>query len=248
MKTRLGQLLRAVGLIGAARAVRRGLQRFLRRVRPVDRAIVDRYLATHAVRKLHIGCGGNTLDGWLNSDYEPALSDVVHLDATGTFPFGDGVFDFVFSEHMIEHVSYGGGLAMLRECHRVMKPGGRIRISTPDLAFLVDLYRTDKSPLQEAYIRWASAEFIRGIPGPDDAFVINNFVRDWGHLFIYDEKTLRASLVAAGFTDVVRCALNESPDAVLRGLENEARMPPGFLALESFTLEATKPGPAAGGP
>jgi hypothetical protein len=59
-------------------------------------------------------------------------------------------------------------------------------------------------------------------------------------LFIYDEKTLRSSLEKAGFADIVRCDLNESKDESLRKLENENRMPEGFVKLESFTLEGTK--------
>jgi hypothetical protein len=70
--------------------------------------------------------------------------------------------------------------------------------------------------------------------------VINNFVRNWGHLFIYDEKTLRHSLETAGFAEVESFRLNESNDPNLRNLENEKRMPEGFLQFESFTLEAVK--------
>jgi predicted SAM-dependent methyltransferase len=58
------------------------------------------------------------------------------------------VFDYVFSEHMIEHVSYAEGLLMLRECLRVLKPGGRIRIATPSLEVLLDLYKPSKTPIQ----------------------------------------------------------------------------------------------------
>ena len=71
-------------------------------------------------------------------------------------------------------------------------------------------------------------------------FVINNFVRDWGHLFIYDEKILRFSLEQAGFSNVIRCELNTSADEGLRDLEFEPRLPPGFLRLETMTLEATR--------
>jgi predicted SAM-dependent methyltransferase len=150
------------------------------------------------------------------------------------------MFDYIFSEHMIEHISYSNGFAMLSECHRVLKNNGKIRISTPDLQFMINLYRDNKSELQIEYIKWAADRFIKSAPYPDDTFVINNFFRDWGHLFIYDEKTLRSSLERAGFTDIVRCELNESKDEALQNLENEKRMPRGFLKLESFTLEGTK--------
>ena len=203
------------------------------------RAISD-YLATHATRKLHIGCGENVLPDWLNSDFRPYRNDVVHLDATKPFPLPDKSFESVYSEHMIEHVTYANGLKMLVECHRILQPGGFIRISTPDLQFLVELYASTKSKLQEDYIRWTAIRFLENIE-PTDTVVINNFVRAWGHQFIYDRKTLARSLEQVGFDDVRVCALNESEHPELRGLENEARMPPGFLRLESLILEARRP-------
>ena len=65
----------------------------------------------------------------------------MYLDATQTFPLPDCSFDYIFSEHMIEHVTYQNGKRMILECYRVLKPGGLLRISTPDLSFLVDLYK-----------------------------------------------------------------------------------------------------------
>ncbi len=207
----------------------------------IDRKIVRDYLDTNRVRKLHIGSGANLLPGWLNSDFYPKAPGVLHIDARGRFPFADEQFDYVFSEHMIEHIAYAKGASMLKECFRVLKPGGRLRISTPDLAFLMDLGRSDRSELQNEYIRWSTSKFVKHAPAADAAFVINNFVRRWGHLFIYDETTLRAAFIAAGFDSVVRRALNDSDDPALRDLENERRLPKGFLRLETLTIEGTKP-------
>lgn len=206
----------------------------------VYNTIIESYFAEREIRKLHLGCGENILNSWLNSDFSPHFDEILHLDVTDTFPFSNDTIDYIFSEHMIEHISYLNGLTMLSECYRVLRNNGKIRISTPDLQFLVDLYKDDKSQLQREYIDWASDAFIKSAPYSDAIFVINNFVRDWGHLFIYDEKTLRASMEKVGFTEIIRCDLNESKHEPLRNLENEKRMPEGFLMLESFTLEGTK--------
>ena len=235
-------VIRALGRVheGFAKAWSRDLITSRRLLRGVDRQVTRRYLESHAVRKLHLGCGRNILPGWLNSDFSPKSPEVLQLDARGRFPLADQQFDYIFSEHMIEHIAYQKGASMLRECWRVLRPGGRLRISTPDLAFLIDLRRSDRSPLQDEYIRWATQKFVKDAPYADDTFVINNFVRRWGHLFIYDEKTLRAGFAAAGFKDITRCALNESSDPALRGLENEKRMPKGFLRLETLTIEGVR--------
>ncbi len=74
----------------------------------------------------------------------------------------------------------------------------------------------------------------------DALMPINKFMRNWSHKFIYDEKILRYSLEKVGFKEIKKCDLCDSEDKVLRGLENVDKMPAGFLALESITLEAAK--------
>lgn len=206
----------------------------------LDRKIAKRYLAQHREPKLQIGCGNNALPGWLNTNYPSVSRDIMHLDATRPFPFDNETFDYVFGEHMIEHVPYHDARKMLAECRRVLKPYGKIRISTPDLAFLTDLARTDKSDLQRTYIKWTCHTYIPDALEEHAAFVINNFVRAWGHMFIYDEDTLRAAMTSAGFVQITKRDLQESEDAVLRNLECETRMPPGFVRLETLTLEGRK--------
>lgn len=214
-----------------------------------DRRLAAGYLAETARPKLHIGCGTNILPGWLNADAIPLGHDVVHLDATRRFPYPSAAFYRVFSEHMIEHVAFAKAQTMLAECFRVLAPGGTVRISTPDLGFLVALHAPRRSALQDDYVEWTRRSWLRG-PGreqPDPtASVINHFVRAWGHLFIYDEATLGWCLERAGFIDVARRPILESPHPGLQGLENVARAPDGFIALESLSMEGTKPAADSG--
>lgn len=229
--------LKRVGLASVIYHLKRDCRSIGRRLGGRDKRRMAGYVAGAGEKKLNLGCGANILRGWLNVDFDPVSAEVVYLDATARFPLPDGAFDFVFSEHMIEHVSYAQAEHMLRECFRVMKGGGRIRISTPDLKFLVDLYASDKSPVQEEYVRKTAEE--SGVKAVD-THIINRFVREWGHQFIYDEKALRIALEEAGFKEIERCALNESRLQALRNVENEIRRPPGFLRLETLTLEAVK--------
>jgi predicted SAM-dependent methyltransferase len=205
-----------------------------------DLQLIDDYLQYAEIKKLHIGCGENILSGWLNSDYQPISDDILNLDATKAFSIKNNKFDYVFSEHMIEHISYSEGLSMLKECFRVLKKDGTLRVSTPNLPFLIDLYRSDKTDLQKEYVKWAIDVHVSETDDYDDTFVINRFVRAWGHQFIYDEKTLRASLTKAGFVNITRCELNHSEKESLRKLENESRLPAGFLQMETLTLEGEK--------
>ncbi|HLY80496.1 MAG TPA: methyltransferase domain-containing protein [Caulobacteraceae bacterium] len=191
--------------------------------------------------KLQIGGGWRSLDGWLNADIELAPG-VFHMDATRPFPLGDGGFGFVFSEHMIEHIGYAEAGAMLRECHRVLRPGGVIRIVTPDLLALVGLLSGPRDGIAGDYYAYFQRYFLPHGHPATEAAVANAFFRSWGHRFIYDEPTLRLLLQDAGFGEIVRRRLGESDHAALAGIEHETRYPPGLLDFESLALEGVKCG------
>ena len=180
---------------------------------------VEQYLQSHTVTKLQIGSGFNHIPGWLQTDIAPRSDDVAYLDAAKPFPIADGTFDYVFSEHMIEHISWREGLQMLRECRRVLKPGGVLRIATPDLAVLVGLYQGDRGALADRYIKWITDRFLPDIGVYKAPFVINNAFRNWGHKFLYDGEVLEMAMGEVGFVDIVRCAPGESAHADLRGIE-----------------------------
>lgn len=184
-------------------------------------SLIKSYIDSHDVRRLHVGAARNILKGWLNTDLKPRAKEVVLLDVDEPFPLESHSFDYVFSEHLIEHLSYDTGRFMLRECFRIMRPGGRIRIATPHTERLVGLLSPVRDQLQLRYIDWISDKFFSEYTKPNRAsIVVNNAFRSWGHQFLYDQETLRDALEEAGFVDVVSFVPGESNDENLRGIEH----------------------------
>lgn len=194
-------------------------------------------------RKLQVGTGENFLDGWLNTDIEPNDKSVAYLNATKRFPFEDESFDAIFSEHMIEHISYLEGCFMLRECWRVMKPNGWLRIVTPDIKALLALYDQKRTPIQEKYIRWMTDRFLQGLGKYEPVFVVNLAMRFSGHQFFYDPETMEEALREAGFVDIEKVTPGESNREVFRGVDSHGGFidDPDINRYEAMAFEARRP-------
>ena len=208
-----------------------------------DPRVIRDYLESHSVRKLQLGAGGNDPIGWLNTDIVPTR-DEVYLDATQRYPFPDGTFQYVFSEHMIQSVPWEGGVAMLKECYRVLAPGGTLRVVTPNLAKFVQLLAGNPDAEAQRFI----ATRLRLSSWPESpvtgAYIFNRQVRDWGTQFLYDPPTLRKSLELAGFKQITEYGVDEKTDPVFREAEIRTRNEGSDFWLinhwESMAFEAVR--------
>jgi len=88
--------------------------------------------------KLNLGCGKNVLSGWENIDIFPHKKGVIAKDLSKGIPYKKGSVDFIYTEHFLEHLDEVDGFDLLKECYRVMKKGGVIRISVPNLDILIN--------------------------------------------------------------------------------------------------------------
>ncbi len=89
---------------------------------------------------LNLACGHRHHPDWVNVDLVATGEDVLKHDLTQGLPFADAEFDAVYSSHFLEHLSRADGAAFLRECHRVLRPRGVIRVVVPDLEGLTRAY------------------------------------------------------------------------------------------------------------
>lgn len=158
-------------------------------------------------RRLHLGCGPVILPGWLNIDYDHVDAEM-HLNVLEGLPFEDGSVEFVFAEHFIEHFTLPQALVILGECHRVLRSGGVIRLSTPDLEWLVDAYYSRDTARWGAL--WQPATGCR---------ILNEAFRSWGHQFLYDRDELLGVLKEAGFSGFGFPQHSHSSYKELEGLE-----------------------------
>lgn len=204
---------------------------------------IDNYLKSHKIKKLQLGCGPYCLKGWLNTELYGS-EELVPLNLLKKFPIDDNKFDFVFSEHVIEHFTLEEGYFINQETFRVLKPGGVVRFATPDLGFLVDLYKNKKTKVQKEYINWSFSEFLKEseLNLAEDTFVINKFVRSWGHSFIYDFKSMKFLLKKIGFTNIKKSKPGESKHKFLKNIEHHWKdVGHAFNNLETLVIEAQKP-------
>ncbi|MGH8693080.1 MAG: class I SAM-dependent methyltransferase [Burkholderiales bacterium] len=91
-------------------------------------------------RLLNVGCGSNFHSDWLNVDVVPPSAAVMAVDVRKGLPFTDEVFDAVYCSHLLEHLPRQKAASLLRHMHRVLRPGGVIRVVVPDLETLAREY------------------------------------------------------------------------------------------------------------
>jgi len=91
-------------------------------------------------RLLNVGCGDRFHPAWINLDMRPVSQEVMRHDIRAALPFKNDEFDGVYHSHVLEHLPRADGERFLRECWRVLRPGGTIRLAVPDLETLARLY------------------------------------------------------------------------------------------------------------
>jgi SAM-dependent methyltransferase len=89
---------------------------------------------------LNLGCGSRYHPAWTNVDFAPDDPAVLSHDLRKGIPFPDEEFDVVYHSHVLEHFGRRAARDFLRECLRVLKPGGTLRVAVPDLERIAKTY------------------------------------------------------------------------------------------------------------
>jgi predicted SAM-dependent methyltransferase len=204
-----------------------------RRASARDRDLI-RSLSGRTDLRINIGSSSVHVPGWISADLlRDPDAECIRMDATDPWPFEPGSAEAVNSEHFLEHVDAGGALAYFREAFRVLRPGGVIRTSTPDLEGLCRIYMERDPALLELHREHGYEASVFGD-------LVNNYFYMWGHVHIYDFEKLSELLTEAGFERVERARFGESSHEPLRGID---RHDVGALEGYVIAVDAVKPGP-----
>lgn len=232
-------------------------------------------MRTTTFTKLHLGCGDVTPDTWLNVDgsfnarmaryplVQKAAAVLAGVKNTAKFdknifghdlrkplPWADGTFDAVYSAHLIEHLHRDEAKQLLRECLRVLKPGGVARMVVPDLAAILRGYASGQFPKNfESYYpeltkrgdRCVGALLMRYPTVPKRGVIkkLYNTLMDFHtHKWMYDAESIAQLLTESGFVDVRNPAYLESRIENIGSVEQASRILDGA----GIVAEGVRPG------
>jgi SAM-dependent methyltransferase len=120
------------------------------------------------MKALNLGCGSRFHPEFINIDAVSSSPHVLAYDLKKGIPFPDATFDVVYQSHLLEHFKKENALDFLKECYRVLKTSGVIRLAVPDL---------------EQIVRGYLAELDKALQQPEESG--QNY--DWMLLELYDQ-------------------------------------------------------------
>jgi hypothetical protein len=155
------------------------------------------------IRRVQVGVGPhNALPDWWNVDIRHFAHVDEVADMTQSWPWLG--LEYVHAEHFLEHLAPGEAVRFLLEASRALRPGGKIRLSTPGLEWV---WRTHFDPTLE------------GEAAVEATYRANRAFHGWGHRFLYSRPMLEHLLRGCGFAMPTYHRFGESDDPALRSME-----------------------------
>jgi len=152
-------------------------------------------------KKIHYGCGGNIIEGWLNIDlHEADTPGYQSVNLLERHPFRNDSVQFGFSEDMLEHLTQAQSIFFLSEIYRTLEQDGVMRLSFPGLEGVLQRHYT---PPTEERVRTGELE----------AYTF------WGHVHFYSKDELTVVAKHLGFRNIEFHEFCMSNYKALSGLE-----------------------------
>jgi predicted SAM-dependent methyltransferase len=173
---------------------------------------------------INLGSGHWKIAGWVNVDLDFDSHPDVCADLSGGLPFRDGCADFMHTEDFIDQLDLQQAGQFLRECHRILKPSGVIRVLTPDVEQLASMYLHQPDGLKLLWRDHVGVPLRYGTAGE----ILNEGMRFAGHTFLYDAETFARLAADCGFR-AQRVSFQASDFSQLRG--HDLRSPNNAISL-----------------
>jgi len=173
---------------------------------------------------INLGSGHWKFDGWVNVDLDLGSRPDVCADLSAGLPFCDLCADFMHSEDFIDQLTLEQAARFLRECHRILKHGGVIRVLTPDVEQLARMYLHEPEALKALWRDHVGVPLEYGTA----AEILNLGMRFAGHTFLYDAETFARLAADCGFR-AERVSFQDSAFPELRG--HDLRSPDDAISL-----------------
>lgn len=174
---------------------------------------IKRVLAGDKPIKLEIGSGKRSgREDWIFLDLYDKTADL-RLDASGPLLFPDNSIGKIYVSHLLEHLAPHQIRNMIKECYRIIEPGGIISVSVPNARIYLDAYSASKKLPLDIYCKYGRT----GLTYKTRIDYVNYIAYMGGHHHhMFDEESLTIFLSEAGFRDVRIRGFDE-------GLDNEER-------------------------
>lgn len=105
---------------------------------------------------LNLGCGHRFHPDWTNVDLVSTGEGVIAHNLTQGLPFPDASFDVVYHSHVLEHFPKTDAEFFMRECCRVLRPHGVLRVVVPDLEQIAKTYLVALEKASAGSQEWAA--------------------------------------------------------------------------------------------
>lgn len=150
---------------------------------------------------LNLGSGNNIISGFCNIDANPyVMSDIIAN--TEKLKLNSGSTEIIYNSHILEHIPRAKVRKILLEWKRVLKPGGKLYISVPDLEVLFRGY-LEIIPEYTVEEKRKQANLLCGI-----IYGGQSTKYDF-HYYGYSFESLKFLLQSMGFKDIKRFNCNE---------------------------------------
>ena len=151
--------------------------------------------------KLHLGCGPNLYDGWINvdGDYCVGQPGVIIHNITDSYPIPDNSVDEILTVHVIEHIPPGEVPAMIQEWRRILKPNGFVTTEWPDFLKMCEFIVADPSRMYSTNKK-VQKNGLTGIYGNMRRYQDIAMLHKWGYsvesmCLLYKENGYRKTIV-----------------------------------------------------